>query len=268
MSIQAMNWAWTQNIPLNNAKFVLIAMADQADARDGCVRYRETSAKFFAQKCNVSIRTFWTAISLLVLNGYLARNGHELGGRGRATEFQLILDRPVSALDEWNDKLEPKKHADIARLPDEKLCEIAQQTMQVSTVNRAADCTVSQKDIISNQFTKERTSARARAASPSGARSRAKKTTKVEPDPHQFVCLNTHLWRALATYRSSIDKAMPKFIHRGTGEHANHTGTYFRSSELAAASKAGHDPPLSPDIDDVQPGEGDDEQFTAGLRRI
>jgi hypothetical protein len=114
----------------------------------------------------------------------------------------------------------------------------------------------------------EKKDARARARRPSGARSRAEKTFKVVDDPFEYVCLNTHLWRALEKYRSSIGQAMPKFIHRGTGEHANHTGTYFRKSELAAASKAGHDPPPALATDEDQSSEGDDEQFTAGLRRV
>jgi hypothetical protein len=98
----------------------------------------------------------------------------------------------------------------------------------------------------------EKKDARARARPPSGARSRAKKeTTKVPPaDPFEFVCLNTHLWRALEKYRSSIGQAMPKFIHRGNGDHANHTGTFFRKSELSAASRCHHPPEPPPNVDE------------------
>jgi hypothetical protein len=268
MSILAQKWAWEQNIPLYSAKLVLIAMADQADARDGSVRYQDTCAEFFAAKCTMSARTFWRAVGLLEVNGYVRRHGHRGGGRGKATEFWLQLERAASSIAEWSEKVD-ENYANLAQFSDEKLCQIVQETVPKMSENCATGGTVSAKDIIANQSTKESTSARSRSRA--GARAPARK--EATSDPFQFVCNGTHLWRALERYRSSIGQAMPKFIHRGNGEHANHTGTYFRKSELSAASRSARGPPDDPPStasDDDQSSEGEDDvgsgQFAAGLR--
>src|SRR5215831_21168445 len=99
MSIAAQKWAWDQNIPAS-AKFVLIALADQTDARDGAVRYQDTTADFFAYKCCLSVRAFWRHIADLESNGYLRRDSGR--GRGGSTEFFLILNREVTPLDAWD----------------------------------------------------------------------------------------------------------------------------------------------------------------------
>jgi hypothetical protein len=111
---------------------------------------------------------------------------------------------------------------------------------------------------------KKKTRVRARAEGRAPARQ------KEGVEPYDFVCHGTRQWRALVAL--DPDRMAVSPIRHGVGDHANHTGFWFPRSLIQKALHevaAARDPPPSPAAaNGAQPGEDDDEQFTAGLRRI
>jgi len=263
MSIAAQKWAWDQNIPNVAAKFLLVALADQTDARDGAVRYQETSARFFAQKCSMSERTFWRCIAALELNRYLKREGG--GGRGKATEFWLCLER--SSTETWNQTENP---VNLAEFSDDKLCQIVQETVPNTTINSASVGTVSAPTHNTNYQSTQRTSARARARGE--GRAPARKEDKQSKDVLQWVCHDTDWWHALRAFDPKLK--MP--VRPGRDEHARHTGFYFPRSLIDRALDAraiARAPPIADDAEsanEASGNEGDDVsgQFAASLSSV
>jgi hypothetical protein len=229
MSIVAQKWAWDQIVPNAAAKLLLLALADQADARDGAVRYQDTTARFFSQKCCMSESTFWRCIGSLQVNGFLRRESGKL--HGRATEFWLQFNRPEDGV--WDNR-EQDRSVNLTDLP-------ARGSVSVDrpgsvSVDRPGSVSVDRPLIITNQSNQSTTSARARARAGGHAPARSKKPAKEAKDNGlQFVCAGTRHWRALEALYAGRSEPMPKFIYRGYGEHSNHTGRHFRRSELQQA---------------------------------
>ena len=215
MSIAVQKWAWDQNIPNVAAKFLLVTMADQADLRDGAVRHQDTTAEFFSQKCSISKSTFWRAVAVLEQNGYLRREAHQ----GRVTDYWLCLERGLSSTDEWSDD---DTRVNLRRVADSDPCHQRNEPVSPAQLTRVT------ADTTNNQTTKE-TNARARA------RVKAHAPTLKEKPEEQFVIHGTRHWRDLEEYRERRGQTMPKFHHRGEGEHVNHTGRWFAKAEWRAA---------------------------------
>lgn len=98
MSVEAMAWAFRQNLPAK-PKIVLLALADQTDGRTGRVCYGKTDAKYLAQKSTASERSLYRYLAALIRNGYVIRESGK--DRGHESQFWLCLDRLATALKDW-----------------------------------------------------------------------------------------------------------------------------------------------------------------------
>lgn len=99
MSIAATNWAYRQKIPIK-PKFVLAALADQADERTGRVCYGKTDMKYLAEKCSIPERSLYRYIGALIKNGYAIRDSGKV--LGQPSVYWLCFDRDAAeSLDEW-----------------------------------------------------------------------------------------------------------------------------------------------------------------------
>jgi hypothetical protein len=272
MSIAAQNWAWNQKIDSPAAKLLLLALADQTDSRDGSVRYQQTTAEFFSEKCGFSLRTFWRCIGELEQAGLLRREGGL--GRGNLTEFWLCLDGTG-------------KGANLAGFSDEKVCQIVQESVPDTVEKGTPNGTVSDPIHYTNyQSTKESTSARARARDGGAPRAPAREEAK------QWVCYRTKAWFALLMIAppqlmAKAERMALSPFGQGTGENRGTNGWYFQKGlyDRALASIGGMTyvkgvglfPATGPPDDDAatddgtesEPGNEDDaRQFAAGVRGV
>jgi DNA-binding MarR family transcriptional regulator len=83
MSVRAIAWAWAQPVRPSARKFVLIAVADEADDTGSCW----PSQGRIADKCGLHVRTVRTHLAALEAEGYLTRSPRYPNSGARRTFF-------------------------------------------------------------------------------------------------------------------------------------------------------------------------------------
>src|SRR5690349_10179005 len=98
MSVQAMTWAFDQDIP-PKPKVVLLALANRADPATGkCWPGLER----LARESSVPERSLIRHIAALVRNGYVIRERtRDARGRQRNNVYYLLLDRDPGKFGPW-----------------------------------------------------------------------------------------------------------------------------------------------------------------------
>lgn len=86
MSLQALVWAFAQNITPSSIKFVLVAMADCANVQDGKIF---PSVDFLCEKTSQDRKTIIDAIDTLEAIGYLIDTGDKTGKTAQIKIYKL-----------------------------------------------------------------------------------------------------------------------------------------------------------------------------------
>jgi len=98
MSVQAMTWAFAQDIP-PKPKIVLLALANRADPQTGKCW---PSLERVSQETSVPERTLIRHIHALVRNGYVIRDkSRGPGGMQRNNTYYMVMDRDAARYGEW-----------------------------------------------------------------------------------------------------------------------------------------------------------------------
>lgn len=100
MSIQAVGWAFEQDLPAG-PKIVLLSLANHADHTDG---YCFLKGATIAREANCKPRSVWRYLGALIRNGYVRKARRQAtDGRRRANDYWLLFARPAEPWD-WGAK--------------------------------------------------------------------------------------------------------------------------------------------------------------------
>lgn len=121
MSVQAMTWAFAQDLPAK-PKVVLLALANRADSETGkCWPGLERLAK----ESSVPQRSLIRHIHALVRNGYVVKEkSRATNGRQRNNTYYLVIDRDAVAFGQWQwfsakDDADEGEHDNASLSPDD-----------------------------------------------------------------------------------------------------------------------------------------------------
>lgn len=92
MSIRALNWAFAQDLPKSNQKFVLVALADSADDYGICWPSYNT----IAEKCSIDRGTAIRAINFLIEKGLVTKKSRFKSDGQNSNAFQLQMGVKIS----------------------------------------------------------------------------------------------------------------------------------------------------------------------------
>jgi hypothetical protein len=91
MSHWASAWAYEQPIKLSGRKFILVALANFADAEGFCFPGQDTLADMTGQ----DVRSVQRHLTALEKDGYIARKHRHKGARRTSDGYTLLADRPL-----------------------------------------------------------------------------------------------------------------------------------------------------------------------------
>lgn len=91
MSVEAISWACRQTVGKSSVKFVLIALANYADAQG----FAWPSVALIAETTEQDRKTVIAALNTLRSSGLLIDTGDKKGGTKQVTVFQLPVHRPA-----------------------------------------------------------------------------------------------------------------------------------------------------------------------------
>lgn len=86
MSVEAMNWAFAQQVSKSSAKFVLVAMADHAKEEGGWICW--PSVTTLCKKTGQDRKTVISSIKRLIEDGFIAATGDK---KNCVNVYQLML---------------------------------------------------------------------------------------------------------------------------------------------------------------------------------
>lgn len=242
MSIAATNWAYRQKIPIK-PKFVLAALADQADERTGRVCYGKTDMKYLAEKCSIPERSLYRYIGALIKNGYVVReSGKTLG---QPSVYWLSFDRAeAESLGEWlwktADDYDHTETQDVgggsAKMAEGqttenpvKMAEGVCQSMAEGVCHKVADI---EPTSIPKNSTRKRAKndfSFSRKEQDAERRALAAEEETRKANARVFVLEGSRAWNAWIEHRrkSGLIGSLPSC--KGSGEHAGRRGWYLPS---------------------------------------
>ena len=239
MGVEALGWAFRQNIPAK-AKIVLLALADQTDEETGRVCYGKTDAAHLSRKATCGERTLYRYLSALIRNRYVVReSGRKTGGESR---FWLCLDRISTDLKEWSwgkdilSSTDSDKPQDIGGLPPE--ADLENTTQPIGTTQEHGTPRLPPSGRAESFETISTSKEQPRKARPSGfdpkaqaidrqaATAKDEKSTETSNPLGCFVMEGTKAWQAWRDYNAMKGQKFG-FTYRGEGKYRGFTGRHM-----------------------------------------
>lgn len=241
MSIQAVAWALEQELPAR-PKLVLVSIANHANHVDG---YCWLRAETVAVEASTTPRSVYRFVAALERNGYLRRERKRgADGKQRATDYWLLLDRPMAGLWTWGGVNGYHEDYDDGATTDcgpsdepspgenSGVVEVLVEKSDGPSVGPCDD-RVTAKDSVEPSKPKplvdvreKMMTAAVRAYKPPPRNVEPPKTNI--PAPPVFVIEGTRAWKAWVEYRRSIGRPV-NGSYGGEGEFKGKSGRHFAS---------------------------------------
>ncbi len=267
MSIAALKWAWSQQVPYK-PKFVLVTLADQTDETTGRVCYQRTDVSFFVDKCGMPERSFYRCIAALVRQGYMARETKR--GPGASPSYWLKLDRNPTELEDWTwsateldetQDIEDENGvpATMAETNPESPCHGGHESLPLVAEHRdSLELPKNQKPL-----GEKPTKGFSRSAQHLDRKAVQASVVDIGEMPgYTYVIEGTRWWALLMAHRRKIGRPINR-TDPGIGKYKGRTGRYIKTDEWNEILKS---PSTAPPQTDTM--SADDQQYLAqtGLR--